>query len=143
MASKQTVNPTARTNSLLRCDRALEDLLTNRGKPSHDVDLVLADDPQFIRGHCLRAAIIVRADDIAARFKLVESVMALETMCPDVGDPARRHAASARAWLRRYHCRANPLRRRIAARRQYRLPETHTAGDLEPVLIGSHVRFRS
>ena len=99
MTSKQTVNPTARTNSLLRCDRALEDLLTNRGKPSHDVDLVLADDPQFIRGHCLRAAIIVRADDIAARFKLVESVIALETMCPDVGDPARRHAAAARAWL--------------------------------------------
>ena len=99
MTSKQTVNPTARTNSLLRCDRALEDLLTNRGKPSHDVDLVLTDDPQFIRGHCLRAAIIVRADDIAARFKLVESVIALETMCPDVGDPARRHAAAARAWL--------------------------------------------
>ena len=99
MTSKQTVNQTARTNSLLRCDRALEDLLTNRGKPSHDVDLVLADDPQFIRGHCLRAAIIVRADDIAARFKLVESVIALETMCPDVGDPARRHAAAARAWL--------------------------------------------
>jgi tetratricopeptide (TPR) repeat protein len=41
----------------------------------------------------------VRADDIAARFKLVESVIALETMCPDVGDPARRHAAAARAWL--------------------------------------------
>ena len=99
MISKQTVNPTARANSLLRCDRALEDLLTNRGKPSHDVDLVLADDPQFIRGHCLRAAIIVRADDIAARSKLVESVIALETMCPDVGDPARRHAAAARAWL--------------------------------------------
>ena len=99
MTSKQTVNPTARANSLLRCDRALDDLLTNRGKPSHDVDLVLADDPQFIHGHCLRAAIIVRADDIAARSKLVESVMALETMCPDVGDPARRHAAAARAWL--------------------------------------------
>jgi tetratricopeptide (TPR) repeat protein len=99
MTSKQTVNPTARANSLLRCDRALEDLLKNRGKPSHDVDHVLADDPQFIHGHCLRAAIIVRADDIAARSKLVESLMALETMCPDVDDPARRHAAAARAWL--------------------------------------------
>ena len=73
MTSKQTVNPTARPNSLLRCDRALDDLLTNRGKPSHDVDLVLADDPQFIHGHCLRAAIIVRADDIAARSKLLEA----------------------------------------------------------------------
>jgi tetratricopeptide (TPR) repeat protein len=99
MTSKQTVTPTARAHSLLRCDRALEDMLTNRGNPFHDVNLILADDPQFIYGHCLRAAIIVRADDVAARSKLVESVIALETMCPDVGDPARRHAAAARAWL--------------------------------------------
>src|SRR5262249_45324947 len=47
----------------------------------------------------LRAAIIVRADDIAARSKLFASVTALETMCPDLDDPARRHAAAARAWL--------------------------------------------
>src|SRR5262245_62820422 len=99
MTSKQTVSPTARTHSLLRRDRVLEDLLTNRGNPFHDVNLVLADDPQFILGHCLRAAIIVRADDIAARSKLVASVTALETMCQDVADPARRHAAAARAWL--------------------------------------------
>ena len=105
MTSKQTVNPTARANSLRRCDRALEDLLTNRGKPSHDVDLVLADDPQFIRGHCLRAAIIVRADDIAARSKLVESLMALETMCPDVSTiplvvMRPRHALGSKATRR-------------------------------------------
>src|SRR5215510_2354307 len=64
------------TDSLLRCEHALEALLTNRGKPSCDVDRVLADDPQFILGHCLRAAIIVRADDIAARSKLFASVTA-------------------------------------------------------------------
>ena len=50
-----------RTDSLGRCDRALEDLLANRGTASRDVDRVIANDPQFILGHCLRAAIIVRA----------------------------------------------------------------------------------
>ena len=97
--SHQAEHESNHTDSLIRCESALEALLTNRGKPSRDVDRVLADDPQFILGHCLRAAIIVRADDIAARCKLVSSVTALETICPDVSDPGRRHAAAARAWL--------------------------------------------
>ena len=87
------------SDSLMRCGRALEALLTNRGNPARDVDQVLADDPQFVFAHCLRAGLIVRTDDTAARSKLVASVTALEAICPDVGDPARRHAAAARAWL--------------------------------------------
>jgi tetratricopeptide (TPR) repeat protein len=87
------------TDSLIRCERALEALLTNRGDPSRGVDRVLADDPQFVFGHCLRAAIIVRADDVAARSKLVASVTTIEEICPDIDNPARRHASAARAWL--------------------------------------------
>jgi tetratricopeptide (TPR) repeat protein len=60
---------------------------------------VLAHDPQFVFGHCLRAALIVLADDDAARLKLVASVTAIEAECPDLDDPARRHAFAARAWL--------------------------------------------
>ena len=97
--SDQAEQESGHTESLIRCESALNDLLTNRGKPSRDLDHILADDPQFIIGHCLRAAIIVRADDIAARSKLLASVTALESMCPDVSDPTRRHAAAARAWL--------------------------------------------
>jgi len=82
-----------------RCERALADLLTSRGDPSHDVDRVLADDPGFVFAHRLRAAIIVRAGDVAAQSKLVASVAALEAASPDIDDPARRHAAAARAWL--------------------------------------------
>ena len=97
--SDQAEQESGHTDSLIRCESALNDLLTNRGKPSRDLDHILADDPQFIIGHCLRAAIIVRAGDIAARSKLLASVTALESMCPDVSDPTRRHAAAARAWL--------------------------------------------
>ena len=60
---------------------------------------MLADDPQFVFGHCLRAALIVRADDLTERSKLVASVTAIEAECPDFDDPARRHASAARAWL--------------------------------------------
>ena len=77
--SDQAEQESGHTDSLIRCESALNDLLTNRGKPSRDLDHILADDPQFIIGHCLRAAIIVRADDIAARSKLLASVTALDS----------------------------------------------------------------
>ena len=89
----------AQADLFIRCQRALEALLTNRGNPSCDVDWVLTHDPRFVFGHCLRAALIVRADDAAARSKLVASVTAIEESCLDITNPARRHAFAARAWL--------------------------------------------
>ena len=85
--------------SLPRCEHVLELLLTHRGKPLAEVDRVLADDPRCVFGHCLRAALIVCADATAARSLLAASVVAIEVACPDTHDPARRHAAAARAWL--------------------------------------------
>ena len=84
---------------LARCEHALELLLTHRGNPAAEIEQVLAEDPQCVLGHCLRAAIIVRADAIAARPTLATSVAAIEAACPDSNDPARRHATAARAWL--------------------------------------------
>ncbi|HET7910674.1 MAG TPA: hypothetical protein VFL49_01465 [Pseudolabrys sp.] len=74
-------------------------MLTSRGNPLAEVDGVLADDPQFIFAHCVRATILLRGDHDAARTKLVASVTAIEATCPDINDPARRHASAARAWL--------------------------------------------
>ena len=80
-------------------DYALELLLTHRGNPLAEVEQVLADDPRSMPGHCLRAALVVCTDAIAARPLLAVSVAAIETGCPDARNPARRHAAAARAWL--------------------------------------------
>jgi hypothetical protein len=88
----------ADTESLPRCEHALELLLTHRGNPSAEVDRVLANDPQCVFAHCLRTALIVCADEVAARSSLAAA--AIEAACPDVHDPARRHAAAARAWLK-------------------------------------------
>ncbi len=87
------------TDSLAACERVLDLLLTHRGNPSAEVERLLADHPQSVSGHCLRAAIIVRNDDRPARSSLAESVAVIEAACPGVDDPARRHAAAARAWL--------------------------------------------
>ena len=86
-------------DAVARCKRVLELMLTNRGNPSCEAERVLSEDPELVFGHCLRAALIVRADDFTARSKVVASVTAIETICPDINDPARRHASAARAWL--------------------------------------------
>ena len=75
------------TESLPRCEHALELLLTHRGNPSAEVDRVLAGDPLCVFGHCLRAAIIVRADDGTARSTLAASVAAIEPARPDMTTP--------------------------------------------------------
>ena len=89
----------AQTNSLQRCERALDMLLTQRGDAFAEVERVLSDDPGCVFGHCLRAALIVRADSGAPRSALAASIAAIEAACPDTNDPARSHARAARAWL--------------------------------------------
>jgi tetratricopeptide (TPR) repeat protein len=87
--------------STARCERALELMLTHRGNPSLEVERALAADPDCVFGHCLRLALFVCADDNddAVRLALAKSVDAIEAARPDRNDPARRHAAAARAWL--------------------------------------------
>ena len=81
------------------CEPIFEDFLTGRGDPSGELDRVLAQNPGLVFGLCLRAAMIVRGDDVAARPRLLQSVAAIEAICPDVNHWACRHAFAARAWL--------------------------------------------
>jgi tetratricopeptide (TPR) repeat protein len=85
--------------SPLRYEHALELLLKHRGNPLAEIERVLANDPQSVFGHCLRAALIVCTDAVAARSSLAESLAAIEAACPDAQNPARRHAAAAQAWF--------------------------------------------
>jgi hypothetical protein len=71
------------TNSLQRCERALDMMLTQRGDAFAEVERVLADDPKCVFGHCLRAALIVRADSTAPRSTLAASITAIEAASPD------------------------------------------------------------
>jgi hypothetical protein len=50
-------------------------------------------------GHCLRAALIVRADDTSRREKLDASIALIMRICTDPHHQAHRHAVAARAWL--------------------------------------------
>src|SRR6266498_2084831 len=96
---RTTMKAETNMNPLQRCENALDLMLRHRGDPLIQVERALADDPSYIFAHGLRAAIIVRADDRAARSKAAASVAAIEMACPDRDDHAHRHAAAARAWL--------------------------------------------
>src|SRR5262249_10224005 len=76
------------TDSQRRGERALDMLLTQRGDASAEVERLLADDPGCVFGHCLRAALIVRAESAASRSALGASIAAIETARPDASDPA-------------------------------------------------------
>src|SRR5262245_27894646 len=79
-----------------QCAGSLELMLTHRGDAAAAIDLVLRDDPDCVRAHCLRAAFIVSTNDTLARRSLAASLAVMET-APD--SAARRHAQAARAWL--------------------------------------------
>jgi hypothetical protein len=115
------------------CELAVELLLTHRGKPSAEVERVLADDPKCAFGHCLRAALIVLADDGAARPALAASLAIMETASADTGAPARRHADAARAWLE-----GNP---RVAAER-YGAIVTDRPTDILALVVAHALDFR-
>lgn len=84
--------------SLVRCELALELLLTHRGNPSAEIERVLASDPECVFAHCLRAALMVLADNTAGRSMVAESVTFIEAATAS-HERTHRHAVAARAWL--------------------------------------------
>lgn len=81
------------------CEHALLLLHTHRGDPRAEIEAVLAAAPACVPAHCLRAAHIVGNAEPGAHEALAASVAAIEAARPDAGDPARRHALAANAWL--------------------------------------------
>jgi hypothetical protein len=77
-----------------RCQRALKMLLTQRGDSFIEVERILADDPGCVFGHCLRTALIVRADNAARRSMVAASVATIEAACAGID---HRYAADATA----------------------------------------------
>lgn len=82
-----------------RCRRALEMLRNGRGAPRREVERALAEAPGCVAAHALRLALIVRADDRSALRSVIESIVAIEALCPDPAELATTHAAAASAWV--------------------------------------------
>jgi hypothetical protein len=89
----------ASSDSEVRCDHALTLLHTHRGDPLAEIERVLADDPDCLAAHCLRAGLLVLGGDRGPQDTLAASVSAIELLGSAASERQRRHAEAARAWL--------------------------------------------
>jgi tetratricopeptide (TPR) repeat protein len=79
------------------------------------IDAALARDPSFVMGHCIKAGMIVAAQERPLEPALRAAVEAGEALAPSATDRERAHLAAARAWLEGDFDRAAARYARLAA----------------------------
>ena len=92
--------------SVDRYETAIGMLLGRPGDPQAEVAAALAEDPHFVMGYCLRAALLILSADEAVEPALRECLAAADGLAHRANDRERRHIAAARAWLARDLARA-------------------------------------
>ncbi|HWA11491.1 MAG TPA: tetratricopeptide repeat protein [Burkholderiales bacterium] len=85
--------------SLDRYEAALHLLHGYYGDPLAAIDRALEEDPEFVMGHCFRAALMVMSSDKGAEPMLVKSVRAAQGLVHRANERERMHIAAADAWL--------------------------------------------
>lgn len=90
---------TGNSASLDRFEKSLELLNGYFIDPLEEIDAALAEDPDFIIGHCLRGGMHAVASEKAAEPGLRESVEAAEALAGQANERERGHIAALRAWL--------------------------------------------
>lgn len=90
---------TGSRTSLDRYETAVHLLHGYYGDPLATIDRALEEDPEFVMGHCLRAALMVMSTEKAAEPMLRKSVRAAQGLLHRANDRERAHVAAATAWL--------------------------------------------
>jgi tetratricopeptide (TPR) repeat protein len=90
---------TSNARSLERYERAANLTVSYFVDPLAAIDEALAEDPDFVMGHCLKAGLLIMSTEKGALALLADSVTALERLAPRANPRERAHAAAARAWL--------------------------------------------
>lgn len=85
--------------SLARLEKANELFLGYYNDPVAAIDAALADDPDFVMGHCFRAGMLATTSDKALLPELEKSVAAAKALAAKANDRERGHIAAASAWL--------------------------------------------
>ena len=97
--SRGLVLSTNNPNSLARYEQALDLIHGYYMDPTAVLDAALAEEPDFVAAHCMRAGYAILFGDSAAQPQLREAVKAGEDLVGIANDRERRHIAAARAWL--------------------------------------------
>jgi tetratricopeptide (TPR) repeat protein len=80
-------------------DAALAMVHTGRGDPMATIERALRAEPDFVSGHCLRAALLVMACRDDARRELAHTLDAAQACIDRADERERRHIGAASAWL--------------------------------------------
>ncbi len=100
---------TGNRHSLDRYETAVELLNGFFADPLAEIDRALAEDPEFVMGHCLRAGLFLISTEKAAEPELRRSIAAAEALAGRANDRERGHIAAARAWAEGDFHRASEL----------------------------------
>jgi hypothetical protein len=82
-----------------RYDAALDLLASYRQDPLAAIDAAIAEDPDFVSAHCLRAGLGVLGAERGAEPLIRDSLASGERLAGRANDRERRHFAAAQAWL--------------------------------------------
>lgn len=118
---------TQSSSSVAKYERALDLMASYFVDPLATIDAALLEDPDFVSGHCLRAALGVLSAERAALPLIRESVTAGRRLSERATERERRHLAAAEAWLDGDLQRAIDLYGRIAVDHPHDLLALQTA----------------
>ena len=90
---------TRNSESLARFDAALASLHSLRGDALALINQALERDPDFVAGHCLRAAAVILSSEVPHESSLGDTIEALDRLLAHANQRERRHAQAARAWF--------------------------------------------
>ncbi len=92
---------TDRSDSVDRLEQAERLLLGFYKDPLAVIDAALAEDPDFVMGHCFRAGLHLISSEKAAEPELAHELRELGRLKARANERERGHAAAIRAWLAR------------------------------------------
>src|SRR3954467_12393904 len=89
---------TTSAGALAHRERATELAASYLVDPLAEIEQALADDPDFVMGHCLKGSLLIMSTEQAALPALRDCLLALDRLGPRANDRERGHAAAMRAW---------------------------------------------
>ncbi|MSP88416.1 MAG: hypothetical protein EXQ92_06330 [Alphaproteobacteria bacterium] len=84
--------------AIARLERAIELFAAYQADPVVELDGVLAEHPDLVMGHALRAALMATSSDKAFAGEMTKSLAAAEALAGRANERERGHIAAVRAW---------------------------------------------
>ena len=86
-------------DAIERLDRVFDMMHAYQADPLAEVDVIIAEHPEFALAHAFRAGALATATDKAFEPELIKSLNAAEGLARKANERERLHIAACRAWL--------------------------------------------